>query len=65
VTCPIYTGYHLRTVAEAAREAHARGSRLSDITPVWRILDPTAPTIGKLSAENAAFIAERRSREGL
>ena len=24
VTCPIYTGYHLRTVAEAALEAHAR-----------------------------------------
>jgi hypothetical protein len=65
LTCPIYTGYHLRTVAEAAREPHARVYRLSDITPVWRILDPTAPTIGKLSAENAAFIAERRTREGL
>ena len=25
ITCPIYTGYHLRTVAEAALEAHAAG----------------------------------------
>jgi hypothetical protein len=25
VTCPIYTGYHLRTVAEAAYEAYQHG----------------------------------------
>jgi hypothetical protein len=65
VTCPIYTGYHLRTVAEAAYEAYAGGARLDDITPVWRVLDATAPTIGKLSPENAAFIAQQRAREGL
>ena len=65
VTCPIYTGYHLRTVAEAAYEAYVGGAGLCDITPVWRVLDATAPTIGKLSAENAVFIAKRRAREGL
>lgn len=65
VTCPVYTGYHLRTVAEAACEAYARGARLRDITPVWRVLDAAAPTIGKLSAEKAAFIAAQRAREGL
>jgi len=26
VTCPVYTGYHLRTVAEAACEARGRGA---------------------------------------
>jgi hypothetical protein len=65
VTCPIYTGYHLRTVAEAACEAYACGVRATEITPVWRVLDATAPTIGKLSAENAAFIAKCRAQEGL
>jgi hypothetical protein len=33
VTCPIYTGFHLRTVAEAAFEAYERGAPLSAITP--------------------------------
>jgi hypothetical protein len=65
VTCPIYTGYHLRTVAEAACEAYASGARATEITPVWRVLDETTPTIGKLSPENAAFIAKRRAQEGL
>ena len=33
VTCPIYTGYHLRTVAEAACEAYVSGTGLAAITP--------------------------------
>jgi len=65
VTCPIYTGFHLRTVAEAACEAHTGGARVADITPVWRVLDATAPTVAKLSPENRAFIAKQRAKEGL
>lgn len=63
-TCPVYLGYHLRTVAEAACEARDRGARPSQITPVWRVLDDKAPTLGKLSAENAAWIRKRRTQEG-
>ena len=64
-TCPVYTGYHLRTVAEAACEARANGARQSDIPPVWRVLDESAPTMRKLSPEDAAWIKERRSDEGI
>src|SRR4029434_1895155 len=64
-TCPVHLGYHLRTVAEAACEARERGAKPSQITPVWRVLDDKAPTLGKLSAENAAWIRKRRSQEGL
>jgi hypothetical protein len=58
VTCPVYTGYHLRTVAEAAC-----GARVDEITPVWRVLDESAPTMSKLSRANAAFITRQRTRE--
>jgi hypothetical protein len=64
-TCPVYLGYHLRTVAEAACEARDRGAPLRSITPVWRVLDEDAPTLTNLSAKNAAWIAGQRSREGL
>jgi hypothetical protein len=64
-TCPVHLGYHLRTVAEAACEARDRGAPLRRITPVWRVLDGDAPTLKKLSARNAAWINERRAKEGL
>jgi hypothetical protein len=62
-TCPVHLGYHLRTVAEAACEARERGVRLNQITPVWRVLGADAPTLQKLSAQNAAWIIERRAKE--
>lgn len=65
VTCPIYTGFHLRTVAEAACEAHENGAKLDKITPVWRVLDESTPTAKKLSKKNAVLIAAQRKREGL
>ena len=64
-TCPVYLGYHLRTVAEAACEARDRGIALRSITPVWRVLAADAPTLTKLSPRNAAWINERRAKEGL
>lgn len=64
VTCPIYTGYHLRTVAEAAHEMLSRGAPLSEITSFWRVLDTKTPTTKRLSF-GAAFVAEQRAREGL
>jgi hypothetical protein len=62
VTCPIYTGYHLRTVAEAALKAHASGLPLEAITPFWRVLDERSPTTGRL-ARGPAFVAARRAAE--
>ena len=64
-TCPVHLGYHLRTVAEAACEARDRGVPLRSITPVWRVLDADALTMKKLSPRNAAWINERRVKEGL
>jgi hypothetical protein len=64
VTCPVYTGYHLRTVAEAAHEALERGAPLDQITPFWRVLDDSVPTTGRLTF-GADFVRQRRSEEGL
>jgi hypothetical protein len=61
VTCPVYTGYHLRTVAEAALE---RGAPLDQITPFWRVLDDSASTTGRMTF-GADFVRKRRSEEGL
>jgi hypothetical protein len=64
VSCPIYTGYHLRTVAEAALEAHAGGVPVEAITPFWRVLDETSPTTGRLP-DGVAFVRARRAAERL
>jgi hypothetical protein len=64
VTCPITTGFHLRTVAEAALEAHKQGKALTEITPFWRVLDAEAPTTAKLSC-GTAFVARMRRQEGI
>jgi hypothetical protein len=64
VACPITTGFHLRTVAEAALEARKQGKALADITPFWRVLDAEAPTTAKLSC-GIAFVARLRRQEGI
>jgi len=38
---------------------------LRSITPVWRVLDADALTSKKLAPRNAAWINERRAKEGL
>jgi len=64
VTCPVYTGYHLRTVAEAAHEALERGVPIEQIAPFWRVLDESTPTTERLSF-GADFVRARRRAEGL
>jgi hypothetical protein len=64
VTCPITMGFHLRTVAEAAYEAHVAGAPLDEITPFWRVLDDSVPTTRRLAC-GAAFVTDQRAREGL
>lgn len=64
VACPVYMGYHLRTVAEAAWEALERGQSLDQITPFWRVLNETTPTTGRLTF-GKEFVVGRRAAEGL
>jgi hypothetical protein len=64
VTCPITTGFHLKTVAEAAFEALDGGAKLNDVAPIWRVLDENSPTTKRLSC-GPAFITKHRAREGL
>ncbi len=64
VTCPVYTGYHLRTVAEAAWEALERGRSIDEITPFWRVLNERTPTTAKLTF-GKEFVVGRRRAEGL
>lgn len=64
VTCPVYMGYHLRTVAEAAFEALEQGAKVKDITPFWRVLNEQSPTTRKLSF-GADFVVGQRRSEGL
>lgn len=63
--CPVYTGYHLRTCAEAALEAHHAGAPLAKVTPIWRVLDEKALTLKKLSPANRELIAVQRKKEKL
>jgi len=62
VTCPITTGFHLRTVAEAAYEAYRAGAKLASITPFWRVLDEHAPTVRRLAC-GIGFVTRQRRRE--
>jgi len=64
-TCPVYLGYRLRTVAEAAFEALDRGVALKNITPIWRVLDEKALTLKKLSADRVALVLAQRRKERL
>ncbi|HJQ56683.1 MAG TPA: hypothetical protein VJ890_07245 [Vineibacter sp.] len=64
VTCPVTMGFHIRTVAEAAYEAHSQGVALDKITPFWRVLDESTPTTRKLAC-GVGFVTKRRVEEGI
>jgi len=64
VCCPITTGFHLRTVAEAVGEALAQGESITRVTPVWRVLPAGAPTWAKLSFD-VSVLRRQRQLEGL
>ena len=64
VTCPVTSGFHLRTVAEVAAEQLALGIPAEAVTPVWRVLDDTTATLGKLGDRAKPLTAQRRA-EGL
>ena len=58
-TCPVTTTMMLRIVAEAANEARDLGAPVSEVTPVWRVLDQRASALRKLTFDPAWIVAER------
>ena len=61
--CPMSTGIFLRIVAEAALEDHAAGTPLHEITPFWRVIEPSSALASKISS-GPDFIEREREREG-
>jgi hypothetical protein len=64
VSCPVTTGIFLRIVVEAANEAYAAGKAVDSITPVWRVVDPKAAVLKKVSFD-PTWIMDQRARERL
>ena len=64
VSCPVTTGIVLRTVVEAANEAHAKGAQIKNLTPVWRVVDAKAAVLKKV-AFDPKWMLEQRAREGI
>jgi len=64
MTCPVTTTMMLRIVAEAANESHRNGASLSEITPIWRVLDSKASALRKLTFDSG-YILDQRAKEGL
>lgn len=64
VTCPVYTGYHLRAVAEAAWEELQNGMPLEQLTPFWRVLDASTPATTRLTF-GRDFVVGQRLTENL
>jgi hypothetical protein len=49
----------LRIVAEAANEAHHHGVPLDELTPIWRVLEPTTPAARKLTFDPTGLLRQR------
>ena len=64
ITCPVTTTMMLRIVAEAANEAHQNGVPLTEVTPIWRVLDRKASALRKLSFD-PGYVLDQRAEEGL
>lgn len=61
-TCPVTSGIFLRIVAEAAFEELNAGKKLDEITPFWRMVDPTSKVASKLTC-GQDFIRQQRQLE--
>jgi hypothetical protein len=62
--CPVSTAIFLRAITEHAFEQVQAGVPLSKIPPVWRVIEPKAPILKKLSFDTA-WIRTQRELEGL
>ncbi len=64
VCCPVTTGIHLRILTEAMFERWEAGEALDRLPPVWRVIDPKAPVLKKVSFD-PDFLMDCRAAEGL
>ena len=63
-TCPVTTGIFLRIVSEAAYEQFSQTKTLKNITPFWRVVEPSSALNKKLSF-GSEFVTEQREKEGI
>lgn len=63
IACPVVTGIHLRTVAEAVGEQLDAGVPPQKVVPVWRAIGPKAPIWKKLENGRARIEALRRAEK--
>jgi len=61
--CPMVTGIHLRTVAEAVGEQLDAGIAPKEVVPVWRVIGPKSTIWKKLENGRAHFAALRRAEK--
>jgi hypothetical protein len=61
-TCPVSTAIFVRISAEAALEALDNGTKLSDITPFWRVVAPEDKMVAKLNVDGK-WINQQRQAE--
>ena len=63
-TCPVSTAIFVRVAAQAALEDLAEGTRLTEITPFWRVGAPEDKIAGKLDVDGD-WIRHQRESESL
>jgi hypothetical protein len=63
-TCPVSTAIFLRTVTEYAFEQYQAGVALDQLPPVWRVIEPGAKVLRKLSFDTQ-WLMICREQEGL
>lgn len=63
-TCPMTTSMFVRIVAEYAMEQVARGVKIEDVAPFWRVIGPKDKMVAKFTFD-PSVIVERRSAEGI
>lgn len=62
-TCPVTAGILLRIVAEAAFEELENNASIEQITPFWRMVNPSSKLAKKLSC-GEEFIINQRIKKG-
>jgi hypothetical protein len=61
-TCPLTTGIFLRIASEAALEEMGAGKAPDDVTPFWRVVEPSSKLAKRLSCGDD-FIRSMRTAE--
>lgn len=63
-TCPMTTSMFLRIVAEYGMEQLAKGVKIDQVAPFWRVISPQEKIVAKLTFD-PSFILAQRIAEGI